>query len=93
MAIFAHVMKSSSILLSDHVRLTYEVCTYPGPLDNNVILKYTVSVHARLPYTPCVHQHVYTIYMWDSVCTNTLNKAHKCIVYYVSVYCVMMLHS
>ena len=62
MAIFAHVMKSSSILLSDHIRLTYRVCTYPEQLDiHNVILKYTVSLHARLPYTPCVHQHVYTM--------------------------------
>ena len=37
MAIFVHVMNPSSILLSDHVRLTYKVYTYPLYV-HNVIL-------------------------------------------------------
>ena len=87
MAIFAHVMDPSSILLSDHVRLGYKVCTYPGPLDiHNIILKYTVSstykasLHSLCPST-CVY------YIWDSVCTNTFNTVYKCIVHNVSILC------
>ena len=82
MAIFVHVMNSSSILHSDHVRLTYKVCTYPGPLDILYVIVYSI-LYMQGFLTLLVSINMCTL--WDSVCTNTLNTVYTCIVHNMSI--------